>query len=508
VESDQLAPEVTNMRTWVTPLVFLALLLPFTLSFQSPSHPDRFAPTHKLAGIGLERADISEDLLRVRTDLMIQSQTFAIMREAQSVAGADRVAGPKLKALFESAGKQSGFPASTLAAISYLESWGVANAESPAGPKGIMQVSEATARSMGLKIVHATRYRVTTQTKTVKGRKRTVKVSTPYTVTVRDERLIPERAIPAAASYLARLEQKYNRRDWAIFAYHCGEGCVSYLRSIAEMANGFRDRPLTVARMFFNCSPAYNRNLYEAVQAQMQRDFSPTYWFRVMRAEELLALSRSDMDAFHKLAEDYRSEISSAQRAPNRLSVWLRNADLAYRTCDDIRAEQGKRLAKAFDNPDYFGYRLRIGSDDPRNQELYLHASPAAIGTLAYIAFETRRLYQEMKSAQDPFQPLEVTSLVHPMDTLTPQGSPELLGHCSGHVFDIQMGGLPKGERECLQAVLDDLGWYGYLGFTEESPGSDHVHIGCSPSSREFFAQVFQDGLAGTTVGQALSSAR
>jgi hypothetical protein len=492
------------MRTWVSPLVFLALLLPFTLSFQGTSRPDRFLPTHKLAGIGVERADIVNDLLRVRTDLMIQSQTFVIMREAQAVQGAERITSPKLRSLFQAAERQSGFPASTLSAISYLESFGLPKAESPAGPKGIMQISEATARSMGLKVSRATRYKITTQTKTVRGKKRTVKVRTPYTVTLRDDRLIPERAIPAAASYLARLEQKFNGRDWAIFAYHCGEGCVSYLRSIAEMANGFRDHPLTVARMFFNCNPAYNRNLYEAIQAQMQRDYSPTYWFRVMRAEELLALSHADMEAFRKMAEEYRSEITTALRAPNRLSVWLRSTDLAFRTCDDIRADQGKRLAKAFDNPDYFGYRLRtsgmgaIGSDDPKNLELYLHASPAAIGTLAYIAYETRRLYEELKPPRESFEPLEVTSLVHPMEI--PQGSPELVGHCTGHVFDIQIGKLPPGERECLQSVLDDLGWYGYLGFTEENPGSDHLHIGCSPSSRDFFAQVFQDGMAGMAV--------
>jgi len=281
---------------------------------------------------------------------------------------------------------------------------------------------------------------------------------------------------------------------------------MSYLRSIAEMASGFKGHPLTVARMFFNCNPTFNRNLYQALQTQMQRDYSPTYWFRIMRAEELLALDKADQDALRKLADDYRSDIITAQRAPNRLSVWLRSNDLAFRTCDDIRADQGKRLAKAFDNPQYFGYRLRtsglgaIGADDPKNQHLYLQASPAALGTLSYIAYETRRLYEEMKGADDPFQPLEVTSLVHPMDALSAQGSPETLGHCTGHVFDIQMRNLPAGERECLQAVLDDLGWYGYLGFTEEAPGSDHIHVGCSPSSRDFFARVFQEGVSGMSL--------
>ena len=43
--------------------------------------PDRFAPSNRLSGVGASRDDMSDDLLDTRTDLMIQSQTFAIMRE-------------------------------------------------------------------------------------------------------------------------------------------------------------------------------------------------------------------------------------------------------------------------------------------------------------------------------------------------------------------------------------------------------------------------------------------
>jgi hypothetical protein len=46
---------------------------------------------------------------------------------------------------------------------------------------------------------------------------------------------------------------------------------------------------------------------------------------------------------------------------------------------------------------------------------------------------------------------------------------------------------------EALRFVLNDLGWNGYLGFVEE--GRDNLHIGCSPHSREFFANVFQEAL-------------
>ena len=96
-------------------------------------------------------------------------------------------------------------------------------------------------------------------------------------VTVRDDRMIPERAIPAAARYLAGMEQKFGGRDWAIFAYHCGQGCVGEMQEITRRARGIPKDQLTVPRMFFSNSPAWNRELYQAIQQQMQRDWSPTY---------------------------------------------------------------------------------------------------------------------------------------------------------------------------------------------------------------------------------------
>ena len=47
--------------------------------------------------------------------------------------------------------------------------------------------------------------------------------------------------------------------------------------------------------------------------------------------------------------------------------------------------------------------------------------------------------------------------------------------------------------RKALRFVLSDLGWGGYLGFVEE--GKDNLHIGCSPTSRDFFSSVFQESV-------------
>ncbi len=464
---------------------------------------DYFAPTHRLTGIGVSRDDLTDDQLQARIELMVQSQTFTIMREPMAVTGAKRITTDrKLQSLFRSAAERSGVPAAELEAIAYLESWGDAKAESPAGPRGIMQISHGTAREMGLRITRSVRYRVVKEKVQVRDKRRrlvtrTVRRRIPYTVFGRDERLIPERAIPAAANYLARLEQKFGGRDWAIFAYHCGEGCVAEMQELTRQARGIPKDQITVARMFFSCSPAWNRELYQAIQMQMQRDYSPTYWFRVMRAQQLLASYREDPEGFEALAEQYKVHFSESdtlpRRASHRLSVWLTRDDLRYQTSDAIRAVMGTGLVTILDRPQFLGFKLRL-DPDPIDDVTYLSlASPSAVGTLTYIAFETRRLWEELAPKREQFRPLEVTSLFEPEDYAVRTLRSEALSHGTGLVFDIDYAGLPPGEYECLRFVLDDLGWGGYLGFVEE--GTDRLHIGCSPTSREFFTSVFQEAV-------------
>ena len=474
----------------------------FLLSLAFPAHSGSgkyFTPSHRLSGIGVARDDLSDDLVAARTDLMIQSQTFTIMREQQALAGARRITTDRrLQSIFRSASARSGLPTSLIEAIAYLESWGDAKAESPAGPRGIMQISAATARSMGLKVSVVTRYRVTRERVPIPGKKRryrTVTHRTPYVVTRRDDRLVPERAIPAAAQYLAGMEQKFGGRDWAIFAYHCGQGCVGEMLDLTRRARGIPSSQVTVPRMFFSCSPVWNRELYQAIQQQMQRDYSPTYYFRIMRAEQLLDLYRHDPNAFGRLSEEYRGDFPPGTRPQHRLAVWLKQDDFIFRKLDDIRGDEGKRLVKAVDRPDYLGYTLRLSPDSPADAAAYAQASPAALGALAYIAFETRRLFEQMNPGHE-FQPLPVSSLVEPEDFARQINPRDGLAHTSGQVFDIDFSGLRPAELECLRFVLDDLGWDGYLGFIEEGAGT--FHAGPSPASRDFFTSVFEESLQGS----------
>ena len=476
-----------------------ALLVLSLASFGQAIAADYFTPSHRLSGIGVARDDLSEDVLAARTELMTDSQTFSILREPMAVPGAKRITtDKKLQQIFQSAAERSGLPASLIEAIAYLESWGDAKAESPAGPRGIMQISHGTAREMGLHVVRTVKYRTVKEKVQVRDKHnklvtKVVRRKVPYAVPGRDERLSPERAIPAAAMYLANMERKFGGRDWAIFAYHCGEGCVSEMLDLTRRARGIPKDQVTVARMFFSANPVWNRELYDAIQMQMQRDYSPTYWFRVRRAEQLLSMYRNDPDGFTGLAQQYRSQFGNAPRAPHRLSVWLKRDDLVYHSGDDVRAAMGTKLVRVFDRPAYFGFALHIMPDQPETLEYLSQATPAAVGTLTYIAFETRRLWDEMKPKGEHYVPLPVTSLVEPEEYTVPNSRSEAPSHASGQVFDIAYAGLPPAEYEALRFVLDDLGWDGYLGFVEE--GRENLHIGCAPSAREFFTSVFQEGL-------------
>ena len=70
------------------------------------------------------------------------------------------------------------------------------------------------------------------------------------------------------------------------------------------------------------------------------------------------------------------------------------------------------------------------------------------------------------------------------------------MAHSSGQVFDIDYRNLPLPEREALNFVLSDMGWEGYIGFVEESPKSGALHIGCAPSVRQFFTDIYDEALA------------
>src|ERR1017187_106821 len=87
-------------------IFFLLLSLGPRLPAASPAY---FAPAHRIIGIGADRDDLSIEQIDLRVARMIESQTFAIMRDPEALPGARRItADAKLRALFQSASHHTG----------------------------------------------------------------------------------------------------------------------------------------------------------------------------------------------------------------------------------------------------------------------------------------------------------------------------------------------------------------------------------------------------------------
>ena len=109
----------------------------------------------------------------------------------------------------------------------------------------------------------------------------------------------------------------------------------------------------------------------------------------------MLALYRRDPAAFASLAQEYRSEFVTGRprsAPPVRLAEARRHGLPQLRRYP--RRPAARRLVRALDRPEYFGYSLARFAGHPADLEYFQQASPAALGTLTYIAFETRRLFE------------------------------------------------------------------------------------------------------------------
>src|SRR5450759_3307638 len=97
------------IRVWILTLAAAAGASWWTpvWPFSSADKPI-FTPVHRLTGLGASRRDLDEEMLAKRTDLMIQSQQFGILRDPRSLAGAQRITSPRMQKLFQDAERKTG----------------------------------------------------------------------------------------------------------------------------------------------------------------------------------------------------------------------------------------------------------------------------------------------------------------------------------------------------------------------------------------------------------------
>ena len=215
-----------------------------------------------------------------------------------AVATARRVAA--YGSAIEAAAAGSGIDPATLEGIVYLESAG-APTRSPAvtrrAPSGSRQIEAATGQSLlGMHIDLASSRRLTAQIGRVDSLGQPRALARLERARVRaDDRFDPRKALAATIRYLRLAEQHFGRLDLAIESYHMG---IGNLASVLDAYDG--GSPVPYVQLYFDTSPDRHGAAYRLLSSF--GDDSWTYYWRVLAAEQIMDLYRTDPAALRKLS--------------------------------------------------------------------------------------------------------------------------------------------------------------------------------------------------------------
>ncbi|MDQ3122411.1 MAG: hypothetical protein M3Q59_07730, partial [Actinomycetota bacterium] len=212
--------------------------------------------------------------------------------------------------LIEDAVDDSGFEADLVEAIVFLESGGrpdVIAGDDPVAASGLTQILAETAqnfldmtvdleasRRLTMRIAGAVRRGDVVQAERLREQRRTI-----------DERFDPEQALAGTIRYLTTARERLGRDDLAVVSYHMGIGnLTSVLRAYAPgfdlpVPDLVEEEDLSWARVFFDTAPDRNGEAH-ALLTRLGDD-SPTYYWRVLAAQEIMRLYREDRDRLQEL---------------------------------------------------------------------------------------------------------------------------------------------------------------------------------------------------------------
>jgi hypothetical protein len=376
--------------------------------------------------------------------------------------------------------------ADVLEAIVFLESSGrpeVIAGDDPARASGLTQILAETAqnflgmpvdlarsRGLTLRIAAAKRRGDAAAVRRLRDERRAV-----------DARFDPAQALAGTVRYLTTAKESFGRDDLAVVSYHMGIGnLTNVLRAYAAaradvpVRELVADEELSWARVFFDSSPV--RNIAAHQLLRQLGDDSPTYYWRVLAAREIMRLYRDDPDELRRLALLHRAK-ASAEEVLHPPDDTERFAD-----GDDLERAWEERLLQRLPD-DVAASRLRV---DPRMGELadalgaprslYRGLRAEALATLLYIG-------RQVHALSGASRPLTVTSTVRDeaYQQLLREANVEATRnyslHTTGYSFDILRRYEPGGtQASSFQFVLDRLTARGLIAWVRE-PAAIHVTV-------------------------------
>jgi hypothetical protein len=418
-----------------------------------------------------------------------RAATFALSHPlyAKSPGGAFAAAGrtDSFRPLVEAAVEDSGFDADVVEAIVFLESGGRADViagDDPERASGLTQILAETAmnflgmtvnlpesRRLTAKMTAASRRGNTAEVERLREARRTI-----------DARFDPEQALAGTVRYLTTARQLLDRDDLAVVSYHMGIGnLTNVLRAYANVGTYValpdlvEQEDLSWVRVFFDSTPAHNVAAY--LLLERLGDDSPTYYWRVLAAEEIMRLYRDDPTRLQELDLLHGAKESAEEvlHPPSETERFAQAADLQ-------RAWDSHTLQPLPKDPDRLWFLVdptmgelawRLGQP----KELYRGLRAEALALLVYMAARV----QVLSGARHP---LEVTSTVRDeaYQRLLRRGNPEAAPgyslHTTGYAFDIRRRYESGAQARAFQFELDDLTARGLISWVRE-PAAIHVTV-------------------------------
>jgi hypothetical protein len=387
--------------------------------------------------------------------------------------------------LVDDAASGTEFDADLIEAIVFLESGGrpdVIAGDDPVNAAGLTQILAETAqnflgmpvdldlsRALTLQIARAVERGNVARAERLHEQRRAI-----------DARFDPEQALAGTIRYLTTAFERFGRVDLAVVSYHMGIGNLTNVLQAYAIAEGELDvrdlveeNDLSWVRVFFDTAPDRNGDAHRLLATF--GDDSPTYYWRVLAAREIMRLFREDPGRLRELDLLHTSK-SSAEEVLHPPSETERFADAS-----EIEDAWGRNELNPLPNePERLGFTIHpsmgeLASKLGRPREQYRGLRAATLALAVYMA-------GRVKTLSGASQPLQVTSTLRDEEYqgLLRRGNPEATHgyslHTTGYAFDVARRYESGEQAQAFQFVLDDLTARGLIAWIRE-PAAIHVTV-------------------------------
>jgi hypothetical protein len=363
------------------------------------------------------------------------------------LATAARVAA--YRPLIDAATKGTSVSPNVLEGIVFLESAGDPNAL--AGPDaadaaGLTQILAQTGSSLlGMTINLQRSRRLTNEIATAAALGESSRVAQLQRQRARiDARFDPARALAATIRYLAIAQRDLGRQDLAVVSYHMG---IGNLQNVLHDYNGGQSVPYP--QLFFDTAPDNHAGAFALLQGF--GDDSSLYYWRILAAENIMALYRSNPASLRTLSalQTARADNAEVLHPPGQTGVFATPGDLGA-------AYSSRQVLPLPSDPAKLGlaYSPALGALAHRLSQpvaLYRGLRPAALDLLIELAARVRTL-SHSKAPLIVAQAVTDRSYEHALGAGGGYSLP-----ATGYQFEIERRYASTAQALAFQAMLDRL---------------------------------------------------